>query len=106
MSYLKLLAVLFLLIKQHYFNNIESSTLCGDPSSVSLFPNPANDEVTLAMPNGCDQKIKVELFNSLGQKLLASEERIVNLTGLADGVYYFKIITPYHDTVIRKIVKH
>jgi hypothetical protein len=61
--------------------------------NISVFPNPANQEVTVAGP----EKMVLALYSSEGRKVrnnidLAKEHRL-NLAGLAPGLYYVRVQT-------------
>ena len=70
--------------------------------SVSLFPNPANDYVTLSGEN----LGTVRVYNALGQKVEEFEsngnELRINTTGYENGVYFVKT----DETTLRFVVRH
>ena len=71
-------------------------------ASVSLFPNPANESVTLKGEN----LSMVHVYNSLGQKVDEFEangsELCINTTGYENGVYVVKA----GEKTLRFVVKH
>ena len=70
--------------------------------STTLFPNPANDFVTL---NG-ENLGMVRVYNTLGQKVdefeANSSELRINTTGYENGVYFVKT----DETTLKFVVKH
>jgi uncharacterized delta-60 repeat protein len=67
-------------------------------NSVLCFPNPAQDQLNISVPNSQDLKIKV--FNSLGQQLFPSIKSItryeskdllnVDISSFSSGIYYIE----------------
>lgn len=70
--------------------------------STTLFPNPANDFVTLSSEN----LGTVRVYNTLGQKVdefeANSSELRINTTGYENGVYFVKT----DETTMKFVVKH
>jgi len=71
---------------------------------LEVFPNPANDQVTIS---GCNITA-YEILNQTGQQVLAlngiNGEQTVSIKHLSNGVYFVKIITS-HGTSIQKLIK-
>lgn len=60
--------------------------------SYSLFPNPANKEFTLQLPEG--QNVTLNLFDAIGNIVLtqsANKTTTVNISALAQGVYVYTL---------------
>ena len=69
---------------------------------VTLFPNPASDEVTIT----ASERISDVVINNLvGQTVYAqkcnAEKVVVNISDLPPGIYFVKV----NDNVVRKFVK-
>ena len=66
--------------------------IIGDPNSISVYPNPANSEITI---NAAGQKIeKAIIYNTAGQSVLATgspAQNTMDVSGLADGIYFVEI---------------
>ncbi|PCH68462.1 MAG: hypothetical protein COC01_03735 [Bacteroidetes bacterium] len=71
-------------------------------SSILIYPNPALDELTVSYYLANRSKVKIELFNSLGQKELNISDGIVrkgehavqiNLASLISGIYLIHFTT-------------
>jgi photosystem II stability/assembly factor-like uncharacterized protein len=67
------------------------------PKSVSVFPNPANDRITVSLADeSMDAGTRVVLLNSLGEAMreaVLSRDGSVSLIGLAPGIYYCQVWT-------------
>jgi OmpA-OmpF porin, OOP family len=67
-----------------------------DPSSVSLYPNPASDVVRISFANPLQESFTLTLYNAQGQ-LVRSQSGIVSTcteierNGLADGIYIWHL---------------
>jgi len=72
---------------------------------VSVYPNPGNGLFILSLSLSNSQDIKIEVINSLGQRIqnysfdqLRSAQKVIDLSGEAEGMYYIK--TFLNDNVI------
>ena len=76
---------------------------------VTLYPNPVVDDQLVISHSGIAESLKIEVFNSQGRLINHStldqniSEVVLNLSGLAGGVYLVRIVTP-EETVVKKIV--
>lgn len=62
-------------------------------SAISLYPNPATNELSLDLPNGITVE-KTTFYNALGQKTKESTtETTWNIAALATGVHFITIVT-------------
>ena len=70
-----------------------------------MFPNPANDNVTVTAP----ELNSVTLYNALGQKVLRAVATNgicnLNLTGLQKGLYLIKAETSLGNNIQKLILK-
>lgn len=62
--------------------------------NISIFPNPANQEVTITGP----EKMTIVLYNTEGRKIITTtnnfaKEHRVNVAGFAAGLYYVQVQT-------------
>ena len=72
--------------------------------TVSVYPNPANDELHLMMPTSV-QLEKVEIYNTLGQLVGQKIEHDFSISELASGIHLLKITTSegvIHKNFIKK----
>ena len=90
---------------QHYF-----STNCSAPNSVqeihhsiSLYPNPTNENVTISI-NNFNGNIQTEVYDLIGNRLQISNETTISLQDYAKGIYLLKVA--YGDRVEKlKVIK-
>ncbi len=91
------------------FNELESRTTCAEESSISIYPNPTNDLVTLGFVNGCDSNYDLQIVNLNGQQVGHYKNLLfnkpLNLSALGNGVYICIISTSYGKNIIKRIVK-
>ena len=72
--------------------------------TVSVYPNPANDELHLMMPTSV-QLEKVEIYNTLGQLVGQKIDHDFSISELASGIHLLKITTSegvIHKNFIKK----
>ena len=72
--------------------------------TISVYPNPANDELHLMMPTSV-QLEKVEIYNTLGQLVGQKIEHDFSISELASGIHLLKITTSegvIHKNFIKK----
>lgn len=80
-----------------------------DLSHIDLYPNPAVNALTISF-NSFQERIEIELFNSMGQTVLrnsisvVSKTATVDLSGLTDGVYFIKITDSQQHQQLKKFV--
>jgi len=79
------------------------------PCRLSLEPNPAREFVVLKCREIMSEKSEVVIFNALGgmefTKSWNTEELEINLSSLAPGVYFVKVITPTSAETRKLIVE-
>ena len=72
--------------------------------TISVYPNPANDELHIMMPTSV-QLEKVEIFNTLGQLIGKKTDHDFSISELASGIHLLKITTSegvIHKNFIKK----
>ncbi len=83
----------------------------GDFSAVKVFPNPAKNNLTLLFNAKDAHKGSLSMLNVVGEKVIQKEmdilsgenKHILNVSGLAEGIYYLRV--QYADNyLIRKII--
>ena len=93
------------------FNSNNCTLLSIDENSlldtVSFFPNPTNDNITIK--NERQLNLSIEIFNVLGKKVLETEnslltEQSINLASLNSGVYLVQIKAD-GKSITKKLVK-
>ncbi len=72
--------------------------------SIQLFPNPTTSTVTLSMPNLMTVQ-NIDVFNTLGQRVLTSSTSSFSVVDLAAGMYTLSVATSqgtFHKKFIKK----
>ncbi|AWH84040.1 hypothetical protein HYN59_02455 [Flavobacterium album] len=74
---------------------------------ISLYPNPASSQLTIALPQALALPDSYTIYNSLGQVMgngkFASATQQVNVSGYANGVYFIKIASGENSRTLRFI---
>jgi Secretion system C-terminal sorting domain len=71
-------------------------------ASTSVYPNPASDAITVS--NNTVIK-EIEIYNSVGLLVLKTQLQQINISNLAAGFYYIKIIKNDNTFVEKRFVK-
>jgi len=76
-------------------------------SSISIYPNPANQQVFVAI-NGIEGQVSVAVYSMLGQQVLsettsAGQTFALNTSSLTNGLYLVKIQTANGVNFVRKV---
>ncbi|MFH0758472.1 MAG: PKD domain-containing protein [Bacteroidota bacterium] len=82
-------------------------------SSLKLYPNPAADEIHIAPGETLHRNVQVDIYNSLGQKLISEDfteasglsEISVSVTTLQRGIYYARVLGIGNSAVTLGFVK-
>jgi hypothetical protein len=80
-------------------------------NEITIFPNPANDTITISGIENFNSKIKIEIYNDAGQfiKRLAVNKKQLspeyNISDLKNGIYFFRISTLDFKKTIKIIIK-
>ncbi|NHZ86344.1 MAG: T9SS type A sorting domain-containing protein [Planctomycetia bacterium] len=73
-------------------------------NSVSIIPNPTSDTFTINLNgNILDSAI---IYNQLGQQVKEIITNKVDISNLADGIYYMKITSKSGKTTAKKVIKN
>lgn len=75
-----------------------------NPANIKIYPNPANDNLTIEAPS----KATIEILNVQGQLLLQQSiqetKTEIDISGLSTGIYYIKYQTE-KDAAVKKLIK-
>jgi photosystem II stability/assembly factor-like uncharacterized protein len=67
-------------------------------NAISLYPNPADDFVTLAFDNPGNRDLEIVIYNVLGEKvgseMLNGSSQVINTSGLNNGIYLVAVKSP------------
>ena len=93
---------------KHIISSSNSTTLSNNSfeleEAISVYPNPANDELHIMMPT-TTQLVKVEIYNTLGQLLATHQMADFRIDNLSSGMHVMKITTSegaIHKNFIKK----
>lgn len=93
--------------------NVESSLSVADNelTGISLFPNPANNQVNIVLPSSITGTTTLEITNSLGQVVRSLQSTVsggnmsIDVSGLSLGMYFIAIENQNKKTVEKLIVR-
>ncbi|WGK65440.1 T9SS type A sorting domain-containing protein [Croceiramulus getboli] len=75
-------------------------------SSIGVYPNPANDRLTIA--NGKGAELTYGIYNVLGQKILqgsfSDRSETIDVSNLKQGIYLLKMVSDQGATKTKKLV--
>ena len=84
--------------RSSYFTN--NATLSSDDfnllEDVSLYPNPSRDYFTINLPAGIERNGKIEIYNSIGQRIAvkpiqSDTDLNINVSSYSNGVYFLNL---------------
>jgi hypothetical protein len=82
-------------------------------NELTIYPNPAKDKLSVSYSIVKDGKVKIELYNLLGEKieellnqsvLKGTYTKEIDLTSLSSGVYTCKMVLDKKNHIIKRIV--
>lgn len=78
-------------------------------NGISLYPNPNNGIVNVAIPTSLTGKASIQIFDALGKlvitEVLNNESTTIHTNSLTNGIYMFKVISNNNTIKVGKIVK-
>ena len=69
-------------------------------ATISVFPNPTKDIITVNAP---DYK-STEVYNILGKKLLTTTHQQFSLSGFGEGMYFLKVKNSNNNSKLFKVI--
>jgi hypothetical protein len=96
-----------------YHSSTETGIKELSASTISVMPNPFMNELQITFELAHSRNVKVEIYNALGEKVSSIADAHVqkgkqsfswNATGLAEGMYFCRILAG-DATVTRKVIK-
>ena len=83
--------------------NINPNSVQEIPHSISIYPNPTNENITISIEN-FNGNIQTEVYDLIGNRLQVSNETTISLQDYARGIYLLKVA--YGDRVEEvKVIK-
>lgn len=92
---------------------VDDNNLPSDYSVSEFYPNPFNPKTRVAITLPTHEVVKLEVFNTLGQKVKETSEQILNagtnfidieLSGSANGMYISRITIGEKYTLVKKLM--
>lgn len=79
-------------------------------NSVSLYPNPSKDNLTISLSDDLTSKTKcIEIYDALGKIVntikVINNATIINVNNLNSGIYTCRIVNSTNQTIIKRFVK-
>ena len=76
--------------------------------SVSLYPNPAKDRVTISMPQGIEASGNFDVYNAIGQKIITKKvttenDLTINTNNYQAGIYFINLTIGEFSKTLRFI---
>lgn len=82
------------------YNVLSSSDFNQNNLEVSLYPNPVRDILNIEIENDIQS---IEIYNIQGQKVLSSNQKQINVSDLASGMYLVRIQDIDNNIATKKI---
>ncbi|NVK52804.1 MAG: T9SS type A sorting domain-containing protein, partial [Flavobacteriaceae bacterium] len=70
--------------------------------TILLYPNPTNGEINIT--NIVDQIKRIEIYNTIGKKLLTTKSTKINISSFPKGIYYLKIVSLNKKFTNKKVI--
>ncbi len=89
----------------HYFTGI--NTAAAKSSSITVYPNPANDKLFIKFNSGASEKINYSITDLFGRVVLENKSNMpeyIDISSLSEGVYFIRI-TDGTQAVSNKFIK-
>ena len=72
---------------------------------ISVFPNPANDKVMVYSERAMREVQLLDINSRIVNKIMPSGQKAqLDLTGLAEGIYFLKVYTTAGKITVKKII--
>lgn len=79
-----------------------------DVDQLVLFPNPAQNEITIYANNSISSSAQIEIHNALGQLIYKNgfvNSGKIDISGFQSGVYFVKVIADNNQSFTKKLIK-
>ena len=71
-------------------------------NNIKIYPNPANNKITI----DANDILDVKLFDVLGKQITATKTNDVDVSNLNEGVYFIQVQTKQNTTTQKIIIQH
>ena len=66
-----------------------------DNGELRIYPNPAGNQLRIAIGGECHSPVQVEIYSVVGQNVgtygIRPDDNIIDISHLANGMYYLKV---------------
>lgn len=90
---------LFIIKLNDTFNDITTGVSQARPQALRIWPNPASDRVSV---RGIATNTPIEVFDALGQRIIATNDNTINVSTWSNGFYFVKT----EGLIQRMVVQH
>ncbi|MGY6562055.1 MAG: T9SS type A sorting domain-containing protein, partial [Luteibaculaceae bacterium] len=77
--------------------------------AITIFPNPASNQVNISYTGSLAERVALTIFDlsgkAVGSAVINQNQQVVDISGLAQGIYLFRIETPTTSQTKRVAVK-
>ncbi len=84
------------------------NTIHSDNSSISIFPNPANNYIEIQLQDNLPGNVKIEIINSYGstvyRELLSEKHKRLNTRNYPSGIYFIKVSGNNNKVINKKLI--
>jgi hypothetical protein len=77
-------------------------SLIENSNEISLYPNPGKEIVSIQSPIKISS---IEVYNMVGQQVLKSNTKSINVLQLSQGMYYVKVGLENGQTIVKTLIK-
>ncbi|OSZ82600.1 hypothetical protein CAP35_04860 [Chitinophagaceae bacterium IBVUCB1] len=100
----------------NHYNNLNGETAISETNqpSLNVFPNPADNHITVSgyLPTGKD--VKIALLNAIGQVVMqdmayntnSTLQKQISLQNVPNGIYYMQLKTSEETQTLKLVVQH
>ena len=88
-----------------YVNVINSTTginQFSNTNTIKIYPNPANNKITI----DANDIVDVKLFDVLGNQITSTKQNQIDVSNLPEGVYFIQVQTKQNTSTQKVIVQH
>ncbi|WP_299675499.1 T9SS type A sorting domain-containing protein [uncultured Tenacibaculum sp.] len=73
-------------------------------NEISIYPNPVKNKVIVSLKNNTE-KVQFKIYTLLGNEVLITENKSIDVSNLSKGIYILKIVTENNKVGVKRFVK-
>ncbi|AUC14555.1 hypothetical protein BTO06_05070 [Tenacibaculum sp. SZ-18] len=74
-------------------------------NAILIYPNPMKNSIQIESKSSEYEIDSIEIYNILGMKVVSTDDKIINVTGLTKGIYLVKLKDLKGKIALRKMIK-